>query len=192
MARIGGAVTLVAAAGAIFLACGGKTSAARDAGPRKGAAMGFAIESTAWRAGETIPKKFTCDGADVSPPLEWKSAPAGTQSFSLVAEDPDAPSGLFTHWMIYDLPANATSLAENQPRQKELGNGARQGRNSFGKVGYGGPCPPPGPAHRYFFRLYALNGKLELAPGASREQFNRAIAGHILAQAEYMGRYGRR
>ncbi len=154
--------------------------------------MGFAIESTAWRAGETIPKKFTCDGADVSPPLEWKSAPAGTQSFSLVAEDPDAPSGLFTHWMIYDLPANATSLAENQPRQKELGNGARQGRNSFGKVGYGGPCPPPGPAHRYFFRLYALNGKLELAPGASREQFNRAIAGHILAQAEYMGRYGRR
>ncbi len=154
--------------------------------------MGFAIESPAWRAGETIPTKFTCDGADVSPPLEWKSAPTGTRSFSLVAEDPDAPAGLFTHWMIYNLPANSALLAENQPRQKELDNGARQGRNGFGKIGFGGPCPPPGPAHRYFFRLYALNAKLDLAPGASREEFDRAMAGHIVAQADYLGRYGRR
>ena len=191
MGRFNGAMALAMAAGAMLFACGGKTSAARNAGLRKGAAMGFAIESPAWREGETIPVIFTCDGADVSPPLEWKSAPAGTQSFSLVAEDLDAPGGLFTHWMIYNLPANTTSLAENQPRQKELGNGARQGRNSFGKIGFGGPCPPPGPAHRYFFRLYALDAKLDLASGASRQEFDRAMAGHILAQTDYPGRYAR-
>jgi Raf kinase inhibitor-like YbhB/YbcL family protein len=192
MGRAGGALVMAVAAGAMLFACGGNTSAARNAGLRKGAAMGFAIESPAWSAGETIPVKYTCDGADVSPPLEWKSAPVGTRSFGLVTEDPDAPGGLFTHWIIYNLPPNITSLAENQARQKELANGASQGRNSFGNIGFGGPCPPPGPAHRYFFRLYALNAKLDLTPGASRKEFDGAMAGHILAQTDYLGRYGRR
>ena len=154
--------------------------------------MGFALESSQLRPGESIPRQFTCDDKDVSPPLHWNSAPAGTKSFSLLTEDPDAPGGTFIHWMLYDLPANATELPQNVPQKKELPNGARQGRNGFGRIGYGGPCPPSGPAHRYYFRLYALDRKLDLAAGASRAELDRAMKGHILAQAELMGRYKRR
>lgn len=154
--------------------------------------MGFALKSPQFAEGSDIPTKLTCDGEDVSPALRWDGAPAGTRSFGLVTEDPDAPVGTFIHWVIYNLPENTTELAENLPRQKELPNGARQGRNDFGKIGYGGPCPPRGPAHRYFFRLYALDGKLELGPGASRSELDKAMKGHVLAQAELMGRYKRR
>ena len=154
--------------------------------------MGFALESSQLRPGESIPRQFTCDDKDVSPPLHWNSAPAGTKRFSLLTEDPDAPGGTFIHWMLYDLPANATELPQNVPQKKELPNGARQGRNGFGRIGYGGPCPPSGPAHRYYFRLYALDRKLDLAAGASRAELDRAMKGHILAQAELMGRYKRR
>lgn len=154
--------------------------------------MNFALQSPGWTMGDAIPRQFTCDGRDVSPPLHWGAPPAGTESLSLILEDPDAPGGTFTHWVLYDLPADARELPEKVPQQDTLASGARQGRNSFGKIGYGGPCPPPGPAHRYYFRLYALDRKIDLAAGTSRADLDKAMRGHVLAQAEYMGRYKRR
>ena len=152
----------------------------------------LALESSRLNPGDDVPRRFTCDGEDVSPPLEWGTPPEGTQSFCLVAEDPDAPGGTFIHWLLYDLPANTRALPENLPKRGQLPNGARQGRNGFGRTGYGGPCPPPGPAHRYFCRLYALDKKTNLSAGANRAEMDRAMKGHILAQADLMGRYKRR
>ena len=110
-------------------------------------------------------------------------------SFALIMDDPDAPAGTWVHWVLWNLPANAQALPEGVPRREQLENGARQGRNSFHKGGYNGPCPPAGATHRYFFRLYALDGKLDLAAGASRAQLDEAMKGHMLAQAEYMGTF---
>lgn len=153
--------------------------------------MAFQLTSTAFQAGGTIPRKFTCDGPDVSPPLAWSDPPAGTQSFALIMDDPDAPAGTWVHWVLYDLPAATRELTEGLPKQGELPNGARQGRNDFGKAGYGGPCPPSGPAHRYFFKLYALGAKIGLKAGATKAELEKAMKGHILGQAELMGRYKR-
>jgi len=153
--------------------------------------MSLQISSTAFSAGETMPKKFTCDGPDVSPKLAWTEPPAKTQSFALIMDDPDAPVGIWVHWVLYDLPANARELPEGVTRQEQLPNGARQGRNDFGKIGYGGPCPPPGKPHRYFFKLYALDGKLDVKAGATKAEVERAMKGHILAQAELIGKYDR-
>ena len=157
----------------------------------KGETVSFQMKSSAFSTGGAIPKKFTCDGLDDSPQLTWTDAPPGTQSFALIMDDPDAPVGTWVHWVLYDLPANARELAEGVTKQEQLSNGARQGRNDFGKTGYGGPCPPPGKAHRYFFKLYALDAKLDLKAGARKSDVERAMQGHILAQAEWMGRYGR-
>ena len=189
--RIVGAGALAAAVGLLF-ACGSASSAVESAGMRKGAAMNFALQSPEWKMGNEIPRQFTCDGQNVSPPLHWDDPPAGTESLSLILEDPDAPGGVFTHWVLFDLPAGGRELPEKVSQQGTLPSGARQGRNSFGKVGYGGPCPPPGPAHRYYFRLYALDRKIDLAAGTGRADLDKAMRGHILAQAEYMGRYKRR
>ncbi len=153
--------------------------------------MAFELKSSAFSAGEEIPKKFTCEGPDVSPALSWGEAPPGTQSFGLIMDDPDAPVGTWVHWVIYNLPPDARELSENLAKDKELPNGARQGTNDFKKFGYGGPCPPPGPAHRYFFKLYALDTKLDLKAGASKADLEKAMQGHILGQAELMGRYQR-
>ena len=153
--------------------------------------MSLKFTSTAFQPGGTIPKKFTCDGPDVSPALAWSDAPAGTQSFALVMDDPDAPVGTWVHWVLYDLPAGTHALAENVAQQEELPDGTRQGRNDFRRIGYGGPCPPSGPAHRYFFKLYALDQKLGLKAGATKADVEKAMKGHILAQGELMGRYGR-
>lgn len=153
--------------------------------------MALKLTSTGFEPGGTIPKKFTCDGPDVSPALAWNDPPAGTQSFALIADDPDAPVGTWVHWVLYDLPAEARALAENVPKQEQLANGARQGRNDFGRIGYGGPCPPPGKPHRYLFKLYALDGKLHLPAGATKAEVERAMQGHVLAQGELLGRYGR-
>jgi Raf kinase inhibitor-like YbhB/YbcL family protein len=149
------------------------------------------LETSAFPPGGDIPVRFTCDGSDGSPALEWTEPPAGTQSFTLVADDPDAPRGTWVHWVLYDLPARARELPEAVPPDKELVSGARQGRNDFRKIGYGGPCPPPGPAHRYYFRLFALDRALGLKSGATRNEIDRAMEGHILARAELMGRYKR-
>jgi Raf kinase inhibitor-like YbhB/YbcL family protein len=153
--------------------------------------MSFEIATSAFSSGGTIPPEFTCDGADHSPALSWRGFPARTQSFALIADDPDAPAGTWVHWVIYDLPADLHELPQGVPKQGNLPNGAKQGSNDFRKTGYGGPCPPPGKPHRYFFKLYALDSKLGLKSGASKAELERAMKGHVLAQTELIGRYGR-
>ncbi|MFL5605142.1 MAG: YbhB/YbcL family Raf kinase inhibitor-like protein [Gemmatimonadaceae bacterium] len=153
----------------------------------------FTIASPAFQSGDSIPRQHTCDGADTSPPLGWLAPPTGSASFALIVEDPDAPGGTFIHWVLYDLPGGTASLPEGVPKSGELPQlgGARQGRTSFGRTGYGGPCPPPGPAHHYHFRLFALNAKLGLAAGATRDQVMTAIQAHELGRAELVGLYVR-
>lgn len=151
----------------------------------------FELTSTAFRAGEMIPPKYTCDGPDVSPPLAWTGVPQGAQSFALIVDDPDAPRGIWVHWVLYDIPAQESSLPEAMPSDPQLKNGARNGRNDFQRLGYGGPCPPSG-THRYFFKLYALDKKLGLPSGATKAEVLKAMEGHILGQAELMGTYKRR
>jgi Raf kinase inhibitor-like YbhB/YbcL family protein len=149
------------------------------------------ITSTMIRQGETIPKEYTGDGRDVSPPLQWRDPPSGTQSFALICEDPDAPRGTFTHWILFNLPADCRELSAGVPRESTLPNGAKHGTNDFGKLCYGGPAPPPGKPHRYFFKLYALDRPLDLQAGAIRGQVLAAIKGHALAEGQLMGMYGR-
>lgn len=149
------------------------------------------IKSSAFGNGEMIPVKYTCDGADFSPSLEWTAGPAGTKSFALICDDPDAPMGTWVHWVIYDIPAAATMLAEGITREKDLPGGGTQGINDFRRTGYGGPCPPGGRTHRYFFKLYALDAALGLKPGITKDQLLKAMKGHVLAEAQLMGTYKR-
>lgn len=153
--------------------------------------MTFAISSPSFSNGGKIPTRFTCDGTDVSPELTWTAPPTGTQSFTLIADDPDAPVGTWTHWVLFNLPAHTTALPEGVTKVDEVPSGGRQGRNDFRKIGYGGPCPPPGKPHRYFFKLYALDKMLNLTPGARKQDVEQAMQGHILANAELMGTYQR-
>lgn len=147
--------------------------------------------SSAFQNGADIPRKHTCDANDVSPRLGWKNAPAGAKAFALIADDPDAPGGTWVHWVIYDLPAGANELPEAVTTKETLPSGAKQGVNDFRKVGYGGPCPPPGSPHRYFFKLYALDAPTNLKPRATKQQLLAAMKGHILGEAELIGRYKR-
>jgi len=147
------------------------------------------IKSTAFEHEGMIPTKYTCDGQDISPPLSWSDVPDNTQSLALISDDPDAPMGTWVHWVVYNVPPDVTSLPENVPAKEEL-KGGLQGTNDFKKIGYGGPCPPGG-THRYFFKLYALDTKLDLEPGATKAEVEKAMDGHILAQAELIGRYQR-
>ncbi len=153
--------------------------------------MSFTVRTTAFSEGALIPKKYTCDGVDISPELTWSAIPDGTQSFALIADDPDAPVGTWTHWIAWNIPATATRLPEGVPKQESLSDGTRQGKNDFKRIGYGGPCPPPGKPHRYFFRLYALRINLNLNGGASRGELEKAIKGQVISTAELMGKYGR-
>jgi len=153
--------------------------------------MSFKVSTTAFQPGGDIPSKYTCTGPDVSPALSWSDPPAGTQSFALIADDPDAPVGTWVHWVAYDLPASTRQLPEGVPKTGAIPGGGVQGLNDFGKTGYGGPCPPPGKPHRYYFKLYALDSKLNLKPGATKKAVEQAMQGHILAQAEVMGRFKR-
>ena len=154
--------------------------------------MAFILTSTAFKDGATIPGKHTCDGVDVSPPLAWSGTPAGTRSVALIADDPDAPGGTWVHWVLYNLPAEVSELPENIAKVESLDlGGARQGRNDFRRPGYGGPCPPPGLAHRYFFKLYALDTRLELKAGAQKKDVEAAMEGHVLGSAQLMGTYAR-
>ena len=153
--------------------------------------MTFSISSSSFSQGGEIPRKFTCDGADVSPELTWTTPPAGTQSFALIADDPDAPAGTWTHWVLYDLPPQITVVPEGMSKVDEVPSGGRQGRNDFRKIGYGGPCPPPGKPHRYFFKIYAVDRMLNLKPGSSKQEVEQAMQNHILGQAELMGKYQR-
>jgi len=151
----------------------------------------ISISADAFKEGETIPAEYTCDGKDVSPLLSWKGVPAGTKSIALVMDDPDAPGGTFVHWVIFNIPADAQKMTEGVPRNATFADGSRQGITDFGKVGYGGPCPPPGKPHRYYFKIYALDTMLNLQPGASKQQLENAMKGHILAYGELMGKYER-
>ena len=154
--------------------------------------MAFTLVSAAFGEGAVIPAKYTCDGVDVSPALTWSGAPAGTRSFALIADDPDAPAGTWVHWVLYNLPADVSELPENIAKVESLDlGGARQGRNDFRRSGYGGPCPPPGPAHRYLFKLYALAAPLTLKAGAQKRDVEAAMEGHVLATTQLMGTYGR-
>jgi Raf kinase inhibitor-like YbhB/YbcL family protein len=143
------------------------------------------VASAAFAEGERIPERYTCDGADVSPPVSWSGAPARTQTFALVMEDPDAPRGTWVHWVVFDLPSTETEI-----REGSLPSGAREGSNSWGRLGYGGPCPPSG-THRYFLRLYAVDAVLRLEAGATAAELAQALEGHVLAEAAVMGRYRR-
>lgn len=137
-----------------------------------------------------IPAQFTCDGSDRSPPLYWAESPPATKTFALIVDDPDAPSGNFVHWLLYNVPGSICLLEENQPHAGTLENGARQGINDFRKIGYAGPCPPRG-THRYFFKLYALDNVLPLNPGATKEELLQAMEGHVMAESQFVGRYSR-
>jgi Raf kinase inhibitor-like YbhB/YbcL family protein len=174
---------------AVLTACGGTREPA--AGPEEQTAVKLELTSAAFQEGDTIPSRHTCDGPDLSPPLAWSAPPDGAQSLALTCDDPDAPVGTWVHWLLYDLPPDATALAEGIPPDEEPATGGRHGRNSWGEVGYGGPCPPPGPAHRYFFKLYALDVRLDLPAGATQKELLKAIEGHILAEGQLMGLYKR-
>lgn len=153
--------------------------------------MSIELTSTAFQPGATIPKQYTGDGADHSPPLRWSEPPAGTRSLALICDDPDAPRGNWVHWVLFNLPGQTQELAEGVPTTETLGNGAKQGKNDFGKIGYGGPAPPKGKPHRYFFKLYALDGSVDLPAGATKAQLVEAMKGHILAEGQLVGHYGR-
>lgn len=153
--------------------------------------MSLTISSPSFPSEGNIPKKFTCDGADVSPRLTWTEPPAGTKSFALLVDDPDAPAGNWNHWTLWNLPAGARGLPEGISRQESLPDGSQQGKNDFRKTGYNGPCPPPGKPHRYYFKLFALDRKLDVKGDAAKRDLESAMKGHVLGQAEWMGRYGR-
>jgi Raf kinase inhibitor-like YbhB/YbcL family protein len=162
-----------------------------DVRGQQAASSKIELKTTSFTPDGFIPKRFTCEAADVSPALAWTDPPLGTQSFAIIEDDPDAPSGTFVHWLVYDLPAAYRKLPEALSRNNQMPGGGRQGINDFSRTGYSGPCPPPGRPHRYFIRLYALDTILNLRPAATRKELDAATQGHILAQAELMGRFQR-
>lgn len=153
--------------------------------------MALTLTSSAFAHQTMIPPRYTCEGEDVSPALSWTEPPAGTKSFALIHDDPDAPVGTWVHWVTYNLPPTSRGLEEDIPKTAQLPDGAVQGLNDFRRLGYGGPCPPPGPAHRYVFRLYALDTTLTLPPKATKAQVEGAMKGHVLSQAQLVGLYQR-
>jgi Raf kinase inhibitor-like YbhB/YbcL family protein len=153
--------------------------------------MSIELTSTAFQQGATIPKQYTGDGANRSPALRWSEPPTGTKSLALICDDPDAPRGTWVHWVLFNLPAQTRELEDGVPTTETLANGAKQGKNDFGDIGYGGPAPPKGKPHRYFLKLYALDAAVDLPPGASKAQLIDAMKGHILAEGQLMGTYGR-
>jgi Raf kinase inhibitor-like YbhB/YbcL family protein len=158
-----------------------------------GKTVNILITSDAFLEVEAIPTKYTCDGDDLSPDLRWSDIPPNTKSLALICEDPDAPSGTFTHWVLFDLPPTVTELPEGVSTAERLANGAVQGQNDFKRIGYGGPCPPPNDSeHRYYFRIYALDIELQLQSGARREDVVPATVGHVLAAGHLMGTYKRK
>jgi len=171
---------------AFIAACGANNPKSPEA------TMSITITSPAFAGGRPIPAKYTCDGSDVSPPLQWTNAPANAKSFALIADDPDAPMGTWVHWVLYDLSAGTNALPEDAAKSQYFSGNAKQGINDFKCPGYGGPCPPPGKPHRYFFKLYALDTLLDLKPGATKKDVEAAMQGHVLAEGRLMGTYQRK
>lgn len=152
--------------------------------------MKIVVTSSAFKEGEMIPAKYTCDGEDMSPPLGWSGIPQEAKSVAMISDDPDAPMGTWVHWVIYNMPFDLNGLPENVPQKETLENGTTQGINDSRQTGYGGPCPPSG-VHRYYFKIYALDTKLSLSPKATKKDLENAMKGHILAEGQLMGRYKR-
>ena len=153
--------------------------------------MAFELTSPVFKSGEFISDKYTGEGEDISPPLEWTDPPGATKGFALICDDPDAAMGTWVHWVLYDIPADKRNLPEGVKKDSVLPDGSMQGMTNFGSPGYGGPYPPPGPAHRYFFRLYALGAKLDLKPGLTKKALLERLKGQIIAEAELVGKYRR-
>lgn len=153
--------------------------------------MGFSLISSAFKSGDKIPVQYTCDGQDVSPPLSWSGFPPAVKAFAFVVDDPDAPGGVFTHWVLFNIPSTVTELPTGVKKQPSIEGLGLQGKNDFGDLGYGGPCPPRGRPHRYVFRLYALDAPLNLKAGATKADVLKAVEGHTLGMAELTGTYGR-
>ncbi len=166
----------------VFTGCGGGGVSVKQT---------IKLTSTAFENGEFIPVKYTGFGKDVSIPLEWKGIPEEAKSIAIIMDDPDAPFGTFTHWIIFDIPISEHSLPEGIPQKPVLENGAKQGTNDFGKIGYNGPKPPPGKVHHYHIKIYALDTSLNLQPGVKAKEFHRAISGRILAEGELVGLFKR-
>ncbi|HUU75353.1 MAG TPA: YbhB/YbcL family Raf kinase inhibitor-like protein [Methanoregulaceae archaeon] len=151
----------------------------------------ISVSSDAFLEGERVPSRYTCSGKNVSPALSWGEPPEGTKSLALICDDPDAPSGLFTHWVLYDIPPDRRGLPEGVKKAPVLDDGSRHGVNNFGKIEYSGPCPPPGKPHRYFFRIFALDTLLNLRSPADRRTVDNTMKGHVLATGELMGTFAR-
>ncbi|HUV75784.1 MAG TPA: YbhB/YbcL family Raf kinase inhibitor-like protein [Dehalococcoidales bacterium] len=179
-------LTLLSLMALLLVACGPEAPVAP-----KEVEMALYVSSTAFQEGESIPAQYSCQGQDISPPLAWSEPPSGTRSFALIVYDPDAPVGVFTHWVLFNLPADSRELPEAVPTKPQLANGALQGKNDFDKIGYRGPCPPPGSPHRYRFTLYSLDQALDLKSGATRKQVLEVMSGHVLAQGQLTGTYQR-
>jgi Raf kinase inhibitor-like YbhB/YbcL family protein len=190
LSRAGGSYAMLFVIVLLSALAGAAQDGTHNAFPAGGSAMKIALHTSAFVPSAAIPKQYACEGSDGSPALTW-DAPQSVQSFALIVDDPDAPVGTFTHWIIYGIPAQSRGLPEGVPKSEQLPDGTRQGRNDFRRIGYNGPCPPPGKPHRYFFKLYALDTKITLEPGASRQQLESAMKGHVLAEAELMGTYKR-
>jgi Raf kinase inhibitor-like YbhB/YbcL family protein len=154
-------------------------------------AMKLDVTSSAFREGDSIPPRYTCDGENVSPPLAWSGVPETTVTLAVIADDPDAPHGTWVHWVLYSIEPTLRDLAEGVPARESVLEGALQGRNDFKEIGYGGPCPPGGQRHRYFFRVYALDARLDLGAGATKAELLEAMAGHVVAEGTLMGTYRR-
>ena len=158
--------------------------------PPKGSQM--LLTSPAFTEGQPIPSQYTCDGKNISPPLEWSGAPSATESFALIVDDPDSPTGVWTHWVVFDLAAESSDLPEGVTKSQQLTGKAKQGLNSFKALGYGGPCPSAGKPHRYFFKIFALDAMLDLKSGATRSAVEAELNKHILATGQLVGTYLRK
>jgi len=197
MRKVGLMVAVVALISTILTGCGPISPATQTqtstqpSSPQGGSDRAFSITSTAFSAGEKIPVKYTCDGQNISPALNWMGAQSSTAAFALTVDDPDAPGGVFTHWVIFNIPPDATGLPEAVPKTGKLDDGAIQGNNGARNIGYMGPCPPKGSPHHYRFTLYELDRPLDLSAGATKDQVLQAMAGHILGQMQLVGIYQR-
>jgi len=168
-----------------------KTVLAQKGDEKMATGNGLTVTSTAFKESEMMPSKYTCDGQNISLPLKWHNAPDGTKSFALISDDPDAPMGIWVHWVMWNIPAEKNELHENMPQTKETADGARQGLNSSHLYGYTGPCPPSG-THRYYFKIYALDTKLQLTNDVTKSKLLEAMEGHILEESFLMGKYKRK
>jgi Raf kinase inhibitor-like YbhB/YbcL family protein len=179
---IGLAARLIALIGLLVLAgCQSGDQLAAEGGNM----MAISITSSAYNEGDKIPRLYTCDDQNVSPPLAWTGVPTNTVSLAVIMDDPDAPAGTWSHWVLFNLPPGLAGLEQG------ANGGGMEGKNDFGRLGYGGPCPPRGSTHRYYVKIYALDRTLDLKAGVSKTQVESAMRGHVLGQGQLMGRYGR-